>query len=222
MYNKTNTKKLRLNELGQLIIFLEDYGNTGKVNFTEKVYEEIKQLLGEFFNSEEEYDKMKEELNLKTIEVRELNACLKMMRQELNEVADHSEDDAKGLPRSTSPSELSSDSNKKYDKSKTNKRVSMRKEDFHFALLEDKEQVKKESMNRNVLSKLSKKVKNSEQHLMEQLENVRREALKEIDEYRTKLKESEEQYNILQVDLNDLKRCDEEKITELNAQLEEK
>ena len=77
-------------------------------------------------------------------------------------------------------------------------------------------------MNRNVLSKLSKKVKNSEQHLMEQLENVRREALKEIDEYRTKLKESEEQYNILQVDLNDLKRCYEEKITELNAQLEEK
>ena len=178
--------------------------------------------MGEFFNSEEEYDKMKEELNLKTIEVRELSACLKMMRQELNEVAGHSEDDAKDLPRSTSPSELSSDSNNKYEKSKTNKLVSMRKEDFHFALLEDKEQVKKESMNRNVLSKLSKKVKNSEQHLMEQLENVRREALQEIDEYRTKLKESEEQYNILQVDLNDLKRCDEEKITELNAQLEEK
>lgn len=184
--------------LNYLILFLEDYQADRSAALPTEAYDEVRQLIAFYLNEvrfEEEAYRLKKELKARDAQIKELSSCINLLRDDLAEAL------------SAGPASLSSGLPNSEEKSAPRRplaghgmEASLKAKMLQVELAEDlsQNQGEQQAIGRNVLSKLSKKIKSNEQHLREELEKVRREALEDLEGLRQRLKEVEHEKDQLE------------------------
>ena len=207
--------------LNHLIVFLEDYQSDKTLNLPPSAYEEVRQLIAFYLNEarfEEELYSLRKELKSRDVQIRDLNSCISLLRDELAEALSspgaggQTVDDFDGEERSSA----------KRPKAGPHHDASLKAKVHQIELAQDLSQNEQQVIGRNVLSKLSKKIKSNEQHLKEELEKIRREALEDLEGLRDKLKEVEHEKDHLEVKLKEREDSAKDQIESLTLMLDEK
>ena len=209
--------------LNHLVLFLEDYQADRSARLPSEAFEEVRQLIAFFLNEvrfEEEAFRLKKELKARDAQIKELSSCINLLRDDLAEALSAGppglgsglpDSDEKPAARRVPASHASTD-------------ASLKAKALQVELAADlsQEHSEQQVIGRNVLSKLSKKIKSNEQHLREELEKVRREALEDLEALRERLKEVEHEKGQLEAKLRDQEDAAKDRIEGLVQGLEER